>query len=86
MHTACMTKHVEKHTHHSERELTYNVALAHVLVLLDLREFHFKFHDRIKHCPINFHSATLWDRARREAFLRITSFGVASPDYHSIPD
>jgi hypothetical protein len=46
MHTARTMKHVVKHTHRSERELTYNVVLAHMLVLLDLRSIHFKFHDR----------------------------------------
>jgi predicted transcriptional regulator len=54
-----MTKQVIKHIHHPERELTYSVVLAYMLALMVLRAKHFKFHDRIKHRPIGFQSATL---------------------------
>jgi hypothetical protein len=54
LHMACMTQHVVKHTHHPELEFAYNVILAYVLALLDLRAIHFKFHDRMKHRPIDF--------------------------------
>jgi hypothetical protein len=58
-HTGCMTIHVVKYSHHPEQELTYNIVLAHVLIVLDLRAIHFKFHDQIKHCLISFQSVTL---------------------------
>jgi hypothetical protein len=38
-----------------------------MLILLDLRAIHFKFHDQIKHCLIGFQSAT---------------FGTAQGDKH----
>jgi hypothetical protein len=51
---ACATMHVVNYSHRPERELTYSVLLAHVLILLDHMADHFKFHDRIKHCSISF--------------------------------
>jgi hypothetical protein len=59
MHTARTIKHVVKHTHRPKQELTYNVVLAYVLVLLDLRAIRLNFHDRIKHRSITFQTTTL---------------------------
>jgi hypothetical protein len=55
---ACMTKHVVKYSHRPKRELTYNVVLAYVPKLFNLRAIRFKYHDRIKHHPIDFQSVT----------------------------
>jgi hypothetical protein len=67
-HMACTTKHVVKHTHRPERELTYIVVLAYVLALMDLRAIRFKFHDWIKYRPIGFQSATLGTAQDDERF------------------
>jgi hypothetical protein len=52
-------KHVVKHPHHPERELTYIVVPAYVPNSLAPRVIRFKFQDRLRQHPIGFQSATL---------------------------
>jgi hypothetical protein len=79
------TKHVVKYPHCPERELTYIVIPACVPNTLDLRAIHFKFHDRLNHCPIGFQNMTPRTTQNDECFcayrcsVKLHPINIVSP-------
>jgi hypothetical protein len=61
-------KHVVKHLHRPEWELTYNVVVAYVPNSSALKVIHFKFHDQLRQRLIRFQSATLETTQNKESF------------------